>query len=208
MLTKDIINLEEHTQTNLTTDTTDYIHVEENFISRDQCAEYLKAYEEIRHLSKKNKRSVSGFEKVINEVLLNDISPYWNSVVSHVDSLIFEKIKKYLNQFLTLGPSSYELDNIVIWEQKIGEFAPLHYDKEWLLSGEDEKYQHRNFLCLLYLNDNYEGGELIFPVQKKVIKPQTGTLVIFPTSLMFPHKTIPAELNNRYLMRLTYVQKD
>ena len=39
---------------------------------------------------------------------------------------------------------------------------------------------------LLYLNDDYEGGE--FYVAEKEFKPKKGSAIIFPSNFMYPHE--------------------
>ena len=39
---------------------------------------------------------------------------------------------------------------------------------------------------LLYLNDDYDGGE--FVVAGKEIKPNKGSAIVFPANFMYPHK--------------------
>lgn len=182
----------------------DFFLVKKNCLTRAECQQILEQYEGIRHLSKKNKRVVANAEKVINEVLLKGLGPQWDQVVQMLNQRVTPEIDQYLKNFKTIAANSYYLDNVALWEQREHEYAPLHYDKEWI-QGEDGKDQYRNFLCLLYLNDNYENGEVIFPLQKKVIKPEAGMLLIFPTSLMFPHQTTPAYGADRCLMRMTYI---
>jgi hypothetical protein len=45
---------------------------------------------------------------------------------------------------------------------------------------------------LLYLNDNYSGGELYFPQHKIKIKPEPGMLVSFPGNWFNRHGILPA----------------
>lgn len=44
--------------------------------------------------------------------------------------------------------------------------------------------------CVLYLNDNYEGGELNFPNHNIMIKPEAGSLIIFPSKYLHESKVI------------------
>jgi Rps23 Pro-64 3,4-dihydroxylase Tpa1-like proline 4-hydroxylase len=44
--------------------------------------------------------------------------------------------------------------------------------------------------CVLYLNDNYEGGELNFPEKGFMIKPEAGSLIIFPSKCLHESKII------------------
>lgn len=55
----------------------------------------------------------------------------------------------------------------------IGTQAGIHTDSnntEWII-----------FSTVLYLNDNYEGGEIYFPNQGVELKPKSGDMIIFPS---------------------------
>ena len=51
---------------------------------------------------------------------------------------------------------------------------------------------------ILYLNDNYEGGELEFPNQKITIKPDAGDYLIFPANFAFTHIAHPVKTGTKY----------
>lgn len=51
---------------------------------------------------------------------------------------------------------------------------------------------------LIYLNDDYEGGELYFPRQDVTIKPVAGTMVIFPSIATHPHEAKPVTRGTKY----------
>lgn len=42
---------------------------------------------------------------------------------------------------------------------------------------------------VLYLNDDYEGGELNFPQQEICIKPEAGSLIVFPSIKPYYHES-------------------
>ena len=52
--------------------------------------------------------------------------------------------------------------------------------------------------CSICLNDDYEGGEFGFFDRSKVIKPKKGSVIMFPSSFMFPHEIMPVTRGNRY----------
>jgi predicted 2-oxoglutarate/Fe(II)-dependent dioxygenase YbiX len=60
--------------------------------------------------------------------------------------------------------------------------------------------------CLAYLNDDYEGGELIFNTVRDVegypirLKPKVGELIIFPSDIRFMHEVLPVTKGRRYSM--------
>jgi hypothetical protein len=61
-----------------------------------------------------------------------------------------------------------------------GAFNVVHVDNR----SEDEKSDHAG---LLYLNDDYEGGELVFPKQSLTYKPKKGTFITFFGNQLLPH---------------------
>lgn len=52
---------------------------------------------------------------------------------------------------------------------------------------------------VLYLNDNYSGGELAFPNQGFSIKPEAGSMIIFPSTQPYVHDPKPAKGAERYI---------
>jgi hypothetical protein len=49
-----------------------------------------------------------------------------------------------------------------------------------------------------YPNDDYEGGELYFRLQDKMIKPRAGDLYIFPSNYMYPHRAMPVHSGEKH----------
>ena len=49
-----------------------------------------------------------------------------------------------------------------------------------------QQYGYPQVSALLYLNDDYEGGE--FYVAGKMFEPEQGSGIIFPSNFMFPHE--------------------
>lgn len=100
--------------------------------------------------------------------------------------------------------SDFELtDNIypdylglVKWE--LGDVQHPHADGEEV-NGKHQFYW-RNFGCVFYLNDNYEGGEIYFPNQSLSLKPKPNTLVFFPGTLEFLHGVNPITKGIRYTL--------
>jgi hypothetical protein len=52
--------------------------------------------------------------------------------------------------------------------------------------------------AVAYLNDNYEGGELGFPLLDLEFKPDAGDIVMFPSSFMHAHKVNVVKSGLRY----------
>ena len=62
--------------------------------------------------------------------------------------------------------------NMTLW--RIGHFMPPHSDY-----GKVLEYTNREFASMLYLNDDFEGGELYIPELNFINKPKKGQLVFF-----------------------------
>jgi 2OG-Fe(II) oxygenase superfamily len=54
------------------------------------------------------------------------------------------------------------------------------------------------FTIITYLNDDYEGGEIVFPNQGISLKPKAGSTLIFPTGEPYSHKVNPILSGKRY----------
>ena len=49
-----------------------------------------------------------------------------------------------------------------------------------------QQYGYPQVSVLLYLNEDYEGGE--FFVSKEMFEPNKGSAIIFPSNFMYPHE--------------------
>lgn len=84
-----------------------------------------------------------------------------------------------------------DIDTINIRRWNTGQSMGPHAD------GQDGNYGLA-FTIVLYLNDNYEGGEIVFPNHNVQIKPKAGSLVMFPATSDFVHLVNPIVSGNRY----------
>lgn len=116
-------------------------------------------------------------------------------------TLVNEKIKKYFEPVKQMIPYDFKYCGFSVLKTK-PEGLTMHYDEAFIGKG---SFEPRTFVALIYLtslNDS-EGGEIFFPHQGKMIKPQAGTLVIFPTFFTYPHCVLPTT-GTRFVMRLEY----
>lgn len=58
--------------------------------------------------------------------------------------------------------------------------------------------EYRRVSMVFYMNDEYEGGELLFPRQRVMLKPAAGTLVLFPSGFDYPHTAVPVQKGTKY----------
>jgi predicted 2-oxoglutarate/Fe(II)-dependent dioxygenase YbiX len=61
-----------------------------------------------------------------------------------------------------------------------------------------EKTLDRDLSAIYFLNDDFAGGELVFPALDLVVKPEAGTLVCFPSDHNYVHGVNPVTAGHRY----------
>lgn len=71
-----------------------------------------------------------------------------------------------------------------------GELYKAHYD------GGTES--GRAISAVIYLNDDYEGGEIEFPNFKVKLKPEKGMLILFPSNFAYRHIAHPVISGTKY----------
>jgi predicted 2-oxoglutarate/Fe(II)-dependent dioxygenase YbiX len=115
---------------------------------------------------------------------------YWNYIKKEIERLYyFYKIKFPLLH-------SYEINQIDLLKYGNGGKYTFHTDN---LGG---RKLNRTLSVIMNLNNDYEGGDLIFGDQKfkeiKRIKLKSGSVVFFPSNFMYPHSIEPIIRGTRY----------
>jgi len=85
-----------------------------------------------------------------------------------------------------------------------GHYIP-HVDAETLYKDDIglelwEKTLDRDLSIVYFLNDDFAGGELVFPQLDLTIKPAAGTLVCFPSDHNYIHGVQPVTSGHRYTL--------
>lgn len=83
------------------------------------------------------------------------------------------------------------------WE--VGGFASPHSDNSDF-EGNPTAFEINKYVAILYLNDDYEGGELYFPDHDISFKPNSGSLYTFPGGAENIHGVSEITNGTRYTM--------
>ena len=59
-----------------------------------------------------------------------------------------------------------------------------------------QKYGYPQVTVLLFLNDDYEGGEI--KIADNLYKTPAGSAIIFPSNFMYPHEVLQVKKGTRY----------
>lgn len=81
---------------------------------------------------------------------------------------------------------------------------PADFDSSFFSEDEEALYRRhcttKNYTGMIYMNDDFEGGELYFPYHDNFeIKPKPGMLVMFSGHIMNPHGIRPITSGTRYV---------
>ena len=111
---------------------------------------------------------------------------------------LFQKLQPIIENFykVKVQPTG---QTIVRWLP--GQFQKPHADKE-LHDGPDaglpNDFPYYDIASLFYLNDDYEGGEIYWPLQGVRIKPKRGAAYFFPGDMNYIHGVTEIKGNIRY----------
>lgn len=165
------------------------IHVVEDFISENE-SQILNCYIRTNTIWAKSQTHENWEDRVHNVNLFSDCEAK-NTAQTIIDRVGL-KIEEVLNVKLADNQPS-----IVRWLPGNGQ-AP-HADKQ-LPDGSPNLYPQNDIASLVYLNDDYEGGDIWFPNQNISIKPNKSSLIFFPGDLNFLHGVTPVKNRVRYTM--------
>jgi len=131
--------------------------------------------------------------KIVNITkILPDLTELYNDVVKNIINVEYEFIIKdsELPQLLyyTVG-GHYEPHN-----DSEGLWKPPRGEEFWRIIAD------RHLSSIIYLNDDFEGGELFFPEFSLEIKPKKGMLVCFPSNHFYSHTVKPVTKGERFCL--------
>lgn len=98
----------------------------------------------------------------------------------------------------------YEKMFKIMEKTKIIDVQILKYESggHYLFHTDDAPGVHRTLSCVYFVNDDYEGGDLVFgyPNSNKqtIIKKKKNRLIIFPSNFLYPHTVKPVKNGERY----------
>jgi predicted 2-oxoglutarate/Fe(II)-dependent dioxygenase YbiX len=115
--------------------------------------------------------------------------------------LFKDTVREIINPFYGVEICESEVPQILSYG--IGGHYQPHIDGESLWQTPDgeliwKKSTERDLSMVFYLNDDYEGGDFIFPDLKVRVRPEPGMLVCFPSNHHYKHGVEPVTKGKRY----------
>lgn len=119
----------------------------------------------------------------------------------NLDKTVEEILDKYNNKFLSLIKNNeriYVPDQVLKYKKTNDKWAfHPHSDKEDYSSDNNEIPIYG---YVLYLNDDYEGGEVVYTDKNIIFKPSSGTLLLHETSEECTHGVKKIISGDRFVM--------
>jgi 2-oxoglutarate-Fe(II)-dependent oxygenase superfamily protein len=165
------------------------ILVSENTLSSKECTFLIDLYDRYSELSPQ--RDCSG-RPLLHYYTLRDLDSESASWVYSVSLRCKEKIEADLRTpelfvesvlLACLWPGDSHIPHADNSRREHGQWLPNHTPQ-------------RDYTALVYLNDNFTGGELVFPDRDVVIVPKSGLFVGFPSNHKFVH-AVPNVLSGK-----------
>jgi hypothetical protein len=104
-----------------------------------------------------------------------------NSALYDMHEEIFQALRRCVSDYGTdwgVGINYYEAFNFVKYEG-----AGTHFK----IHADHGPTYVTTISAVIYLNDNYEGGELVFPRFGVDLKPRAGDIAVFPSTFIYEH---------------------
>jgi Rps23 Pro-64 3,4-dihydroxylase Tpa1-like proline 4-hydroxylase len=113
---------------------------------------------------------------------------HFNTSVRELFFNSFDPIEKNYASSFGIGFSDH--DNYQILKYGVGQKFTNHID--------DSLKHHRRISTVYYLNDNYTGGEILFPRFEISYKPKANEMLFFPSTYVYNHSVLPVVSGTRY----------
>ncbi len=169
------------------------VHVVEGFLSLELC-----------------RMLIDGFERNIARLDARSADPYWRERLLYYQALSPEPemqrvmrearagYVRAIGDFYGVRDALYtDTVHLVRWTE--GQSMRAHADNAHP-DGSPNDYPWREYSSVLYLNEDYEGGEVYFEGTGQRIKPRTGMLVAFSGGLEHVHGVDEVRRGTRYTM--------
>jgi len=119
----------------------------------------------------------------------NTMNPIMHKIYEDFHNTVIESASQYMRRY-GIRENCHNESHYQLLKYNEGDNYPLHYDGPTVLG--------RHISVIQYLNDDYEGGELVFPLHNVYIKPAKGTLVLFPSNYAYQHEARPVTKGTKY----------
>jgi hypothetical protein len=127
----------------------------------------------------------------------SDVSKAYRELADHMLDAQRRAAALITDLYRLTQPIHPDLLQIMNWP--VGIHMPPHAENA-NPDGSPHAMAHRDFSAIVYLNDDYQGGEFYFTALDTVIKPKKGMLVAFTAGFYHEHAVLRVENSQRLTM--------
>ena len=169
---------------NLVTES-DFVETYDDFLSESTCSQLISLVDE------ENERIERDHRPNFYQRNIGNLSEY-TSLYSKFSEIGMDYLSD-IGYYDELLPQKYGFEEMRIKKYDVGDSFDTHVDVS------DHESARRWLAFLVYLNDNFTGGETEFH-DGKMIHPKTGTVLVFPCVWTFPHAGLPIKSGSKYIL--------
>jgi len=119
---------------------------------------------------------------------IDGIRGYFNTSLREIFFESFNKIERDYQKEFKINFTKHDAYQIL--KYGVGQKFTNHID--------DSEQNHRRISSIYYINDNYEGGEIVFPRFGITYKPAANEAIFFPSTYVYNHSVKPVISGTRY----------
>jgi hypothetical protein len=172
----------------------DFIYQYDNFFTDEECDSIIKTVES----SDFYKRNPEKKKRVRNNLCLNlsHIAQFWDDNLEY-DNTSIKEANLMAHNLILRAHQQYVNDNKLLkaympsyYHNLGGEYFYRYYDEsdyyDWHFDASERTEHVHSYI--VYLNDDFEGGDTLFLTQKMRVKPKKGSVLCFTCDFYSIHK--------------------
>lgn len=127
------------------------------------------------------------------------VSPdgYYHKELSEIGNLIYGGLDAAFEHYAT---EIYPFAKNNIKSEEYGDAILKYTDSGHLPAHHDHGVSSRVLSVVMYLNDDYDGGEIEFRQSNVKIKPEAGSIIFFPSNFLYIHEVMKVSNGTRYAL--------
>lgn len=129
-------------------------------------------------------------------------------LVQYSDALLHSELNQYLSAAFLHYSTEYGIRQqfkLISYDQKLQRTKPGGGYHVWHAENTTYEMAHRTLVWMIYLNDDFTGGETEFLHQHKRLTPKRGTVVIWPAAWTHQHRGNPPLEGTKYILTGWYI---
>lgn len=98
---------------------------------------------------------------------------------------------------------SYGVD-VKLSHKQVGRIMRWHNNERMPLHVDDYHINQYHMATIMYLNSDFEGGEIVFPKYNFSHKPKMGDMLMFPSNKYYRHEVLPVTSGKRLTLSIWF----